>query len=533
MEQAGKRYTLTWRGGLVVAADSTAATDSVGRIALRAGLLNAAQLGDALRIMTTSARPQIEVLAEIAKLQPDQVATLKQALLAHRAARSFALSDAEITLDDTPTMPVDEDVPGLDCRWLIYNGVRAYYTAERLESELAAFRGASFQLLPEAAPTLGVYGFGPADKPFLAAMHAAPTTVDSLVAAFPAIERTTILAAVYALASTNCVDHIAGGDAAAKAADPTPEQEPVVPAAAREPVTAKPASDRDSAVYESSPQQRRSSQKYKAVVSPRVRGTIGGRASQTPDSIRAIIDEKLAAMGSKADHFELLGVSQGAAAHEITSAYFSLAKKLHPDRLRAAGVDDRDKQAHRLFAHINDAFDTLTNPKKRVEYMKVLAAGGEDVIRAEQADAERLAAKMFGAEDAFLRGQMALRHQQYRTALEEFTKAVELIPEEGEHHAMFAWATWCASADKESVVKQVKSSFKRAIALSPKNVAAFLYRGRVAQQRGQDETAVECFKKVLELEPNHKDAELELRLLEKRQEKESKSRGLFSRLKRS
>jgi hypothetical protein len=535
MEQGGKRYKLTWQGGLVVAADSTAATDSVGRIALKAHLVNSTQLGDALRVMTTSNRPHLDVLAEIGKLHPQQVVTLKQRVLAHRAARIFALDEANFTLEDTPTMQLDPDVPGLDCRWLIYNGVRAYYSPERIEEELAPLRGGAFQISAEHVSTLGAFGFGETEKPFLAAMHAAPETIDNLLGTFSTIDRSMLLAAIYALASTSYLQPVEGAQRPVPKPEPVPlpKPQPQPQPAPKPPSEPKPVVRRAPTPGPVSDSQRRSSQKYAAVVAPKVRATATGRATYSPDAIRQTIDEKLAAMKRKADHFELLGVSQGASAQDITASYFALAKKLHPDRLRAVGVADRGKGAHRLFAHINEAFDTLTNPKKRVEYMKVLAAGGEDAVRRDQEDAERLAAKVFGAEEAFLKGQMALRHQQFRTALEEFTKAVELNPDEGEHHAMYAWATWCAASDKDAVVKQVKKSLTQAITLSPKNTTTYLYRGRIAQQRDQLDTAMECFRKVLDLDPDNKDAELELRLLQKRKDKDSKSRGLFGRLKRS
>ncbi len=102
-------------------------------------------------------------------------------------------------------------------------------------------------------------------------------------------------------------------------------------------------------------------------------------------------------------------------------------------------------------------------------------------------------------------------------------------PDEGEHVAMLAWATWCAAADKEAVAKEVRQLFTRAIAMAPRCVPAYFFRGQVAKQQNNAEAAIECFRKVLELEPQHKDAELELRLLAARAEKDKKG-GLFDKL---
>jgi DnaJ-class molecular chaperone len=62
------------------------------------------------------------------------------------------------------------------------------------------------------------------------------------------------------------------------------------------------------------------------------------------------------------DHYEVLGVSRSASAEEITKAYKKLARQHHPDR------NPGDKQAEARFKEIQNAYDVLSDPKKKQIY---------------------------------------------------------------------------------------------------------------------------------------------------------------------
>jgi curved DNA-binding protein CbpA len=243
-----------------------------------------------------------------------------------------------------------------------------------------------------------------------------------------------------------------------------------------------------------------------------------------PPELAALVSEKLALIDKGADHFAILGVTKTTPASQMQAAYFELAKKLHPDKLRAEGASS--DRAETVFAVVNQAFAVLSNPAKRAEYERKLEKGDGD------AEAEAAARRILAAEEAFVLGEMALKRGGWADAARDFGKAVELNPDEGVHHAYYAWATWCATSDKDAVAKEVRSGLRTAIRLSPKSADAYFFRGQIAKQQDQMDTAVDCFEKVLELDPKHHQAATELRLLRARSEKADKKGGLLGRLKR-
>src|SRR5690606_17333714 len=151
-------------------------------------------------------------------------------------------------------------------------------------------------------------------------------------------------------------------------------------------------------------------------------------------------------------------------------------------------------------------------------------------------EAEAAAARILMAEQHFLRGEQALRPGQMAAAVTELDRAEELGPDEAKHPALLAWARWCANEDKDSARPQVKLGFNLTVDLSPKCVPAFFYRGQVAMAMADIDVALDCFRKVLELEPEHRDAGLQVRLIESRMSKgdagKKKAAGLLDRLKR-
>src|SRR5271154_4595842 len=64
----------------------------------------------------------------------------------------------------------------------------------------------------------------------------------------------------------------------------------------------------------------------------------------------------------KTDYYELLGVPRKAAVKDIRGAYRKLARKYHPD------LNPGDKSAEEKFKQIQEAYEVLSDTKKRQMY---------------------------------------------------------------------------------------------------------------------------------------------------------------------
>ena len=76
------------------------------------------------------------------------------------------------------------------------------------------------------------------------------------------------------------------------------------------------------------------------------------------------------------DYYRVLGVSPEAPPDEITKAYRSLARQLHPDR------NPDDARAEERFKEVSAAYDVIGDADKRAQYDEIrrLAAGGNPFI---------------------------------------------------------------------------------------------------------------------------------------------------------
>jgi len=66
-------------------------------------------------------------------------------------------------------------------------------------------------------------------------------------------------------------------------------------------------------------------------------------------------------MASQRDYYDILGLKKDASESQIKSAYRQLALKYHPDR-------NKEKDAETKFKEINEAYQVLSDPKKRQTY---------------------------------------------------------------------------------------------------------------------------------------------------------------------
>jgi DnaJ-class molecular chaperone len=67
-------------------------------------------------------------------------------------------------------------------------------------------------------------------------------------------------------------------------------------------------------------------------------------------------------MSTRLNYYKILGVNKNATQEEIKGAYVKLARRYHPDR------NPGDEEAERKFREASEAYEVLSDPKKRKLY---------------------------------------------------------------------------------------------------------------------------------------------------------------------
>jgi len=73
------------------------------------------------------------------------------------------------------------------------------------------------------------------------------------------------------------------------------------------------------------------------------------------------------------DYYALLGIMRDASQEELKRAYFDAAQKFHPDKNSAAGETE-------IFLGIQQAYEVLSNPKRRAQYDATLPPEDKQIL---------------------------------------------------------------------------------------------------------------------------------------------------------
>jgi DnaJ-domain-containing protein 1 len=86
---------------------------------------------------------------------------------------------------------------------------------------------------------------------------------------------------------------------------------------------------------------------------------------------KATINAKVGAELGQMSFYELLGITESGTLPEIKQAYKQLARKYHPD----VSPPDRVEEYTRRFIRVQEAYETLSDPRMREIYDRDMAKG--------------------------------------------------------------------------------------------------------------------------------------------------------------
>jgi DnaJ-domain-containing protein 1 len=206
------------------------------------------------------------------------------------------------------------------------------------------------------------------------------------------------------------------------------------------------------------------------------------------------------------DHFAVLGLKRDAAGPQIKIAYLNAVKVYHPDTAANAepGVRELKEQ---IFARINEANNVLSDDASRANYLAELDAGGDEKVDVEA---------IFRAEEIFTKACIVVKARKYQEALKMLDEAIELNDNEAEFYAWRGWAAFMIVPDRKSALANGLTEMQKALKMSPRCAPAAFFAGQMLKLVGDNDNALVWFKKALDYDPQHLEAQSEIRALTRR-----------------
>jgi len=195
----------------------------------------------------------------------------------------------------------------------------------------------------------------------------------------------------------------------------------------------------------------------------------------------------------KEDHYKILGIKDNADESEIKSAYFRLAKQYHPDRISNAPDPEIKEKANFVFAAINKAYDTLSDPLRRQGYDSGETDEDDPQSRARGNLKER--ARVLSQKAKTLYNQQ--RFWEAATLLDE---AVRLDADKSAYFLLLGMA----QVHIPSLRRAAERNLQKAVQLDPWNADAFAGLGILFQEENLVHRAEGFFRKALSINPDHK-----------------------------
>jgi len=544
------------RDGIPVGAQSFRGFKPLGQALLAAGVIDVDALGRSLAEMARSGRHQGDVLVEMGAATREQVDRALSEQQAGYLAQVAALASGRFVFD--AAAPVPEWTRGIRISPLkaIVEALEKPQAAPLVISALQPVAEGPIALAPGYRQLAAAFGWSGAEAALVDRLQAV-TTLDAFFAD-PGVSPERARAIVAALlllglasartAPADAVESVPGlvvelADLAGVPVDPEPPPERVerptpspaatAPAAAAAPAPSVPArrSDPDEA------RRRRQRLLQRAMQNmgvgplsglpppPGASRGAGAGATAGAAATRAVATEggnelrraldAAAPRARIADLFERLGLARTATRDQVKAAYFQLAKQLHPDRFASPELADLAPRVKDLFAAFNEAYEVLSDDKKRLEYLARTAAVPAGT--AKDADA---------AMD-FQKAEACARTRDWGRARGFYEAALRADPRP-EYQAAYAWML----TQEGRVVDRVRArSLAEAALRDPACDRAALVCAVLARDDGDDNKAERLLRRALQANPRSADAERELRALEARRAKAKPAghTGLFKK----
>ena len=193
------------------------------------------------------------------------------------------------------------------------------------------------------------------------------------------------------------------------------------------------------------------------------------------------------------DLYEVLGIALAATGTEIRRAYYALAKRFHPDKFTREGIKTK---AEKVFAHITEAYSTLTGEESRRRYDEDQAIRKSGHAQEKKSDGGEVARMNFKhGKEMFDKGR-------FGEAISFLQNACDQEPSKAEHFHYLAMA----QSKNPRWKKDAEENFLRAIERDPTNAEIYSQLGSLYARGGLHSKARDMFTKALQWDPSNAEA---------------------------
>jgi len=193
------------------------------------------------------------------------------------------------------------------------------------------------------------------------------------------------------------------------------------------------------------------------------------------------------------DLYQVLGLVSTTQADDIRRAYYALAKKFHPDKFIR---EDAKAKAEKVFAHITEAYSTLTNAETRKKYDE------DQAVRKSSREPEKKVDPGAVAHINFKHGKDMFDKGKLGEAIPFLQNACDQDPSKAEH---FHWLA-IAQSRNPRWKKDAEENFLKAIEKDPMNAEIYAHLGSLYARGGLHGKARDMFKKALQWDPTNQEA---------------------------
>jgi curved DNA-binding protein CbpA len=192
------------------------------------------------------------------------------------------------------------------------------------------------------------------------------------------------------------------------------------------------------------------------------------------------------------DYYELFNLKNTVAFNEIKDAYYQYAKKFHPDRFGDAPDPELREKANFVFAHINKAFEVLSNEEKRREYD---TKGYKEIQNLDKV-----------SENLLEKANMFYRKAKTLYSQKKFWEASSLLEEavrNDANKASYYLLLGLSQSNIPTLRRVAEKNFQKVVQMEPWNAEPLAALGLLFLTEKMDKRAENFFRRALAIDPDH------------------------------